>query len=127
MPASAVSLAAGSGTPRRRSVSAIADASEAILISSRSRSSALAAMIDWRRLLWARRSSLNTTPAASSPAATASIGAAEEGEPATAVTRRSRRLFEPAKRTSFLSAKWRKNVRSVRPARSAISATVVWS
>ena len=32
-----------------------------------------------------------------------------------------------AKSTSRLSAKWRKNVRSVRPARAAISAAVAWS
>jgi hypothetical protein len=44
IPASAVRLAAGSLTPHRRSVSAIAEARAASLISSRSRSSAFAAM-----------------------------------------------------------------------------------
>jgi len=48
IPASAVRLAAGSLTPRWRSVAAIAEASVASLISSRSRSSGLALMIAWR-------------------------------------------------------------------------------
>src|SRR6202020_734588 len=45
---SAVRLAAGSSTPRRRRASARAVESDASLISSRSRSSGLAAMMAWR-------------------------------------------------------------------------------
>ena len=48
IPASAVRLAAGSRTPRRRNVSASAADHEASLISSRSRSSAFATMTAWR-------------------------------------------------------------------------------
>ena len=48
IPASAVSVAAGPVAPRRRSASVSAEASDASLISSRSRSSALAAMTVWR-------------------------------------------------------------------------------
>ena len=48
MPASAVRLAAGSATPRWRSASAIAAASDASLISSRSWRSGWAAMTAWR-------------------------------------------------------------------------------
>jgi hypothetical protein len=44
IPASAARLAAGSATPRWRSAPASAEASDASLISSRSRSSAFAAM-----------------------------------------------------------------------------------
>ena len=49
------------------------------------------------------------------------------GASATALTRNSCSAPAPANRTSRLSAKCRKNVRSVSPARSAISATVVCS
>ena len=45
IPPSAANVAAGSGTPRRRSASANAEASVASFISSRSRSSAFAAMM----------------------------------------------------------------------------------
>ena len=56
IPASAASVAAGPVAPRRRSASVSAEASDASLISSRSRSSALAAMTVWRwRALWAAR------------------------------------------------------------------------
>ncbi len=48
IPASAARLAAGSLTPRRRSVPASAEARDASLISSRSCSSAFAAMTAWR-------------------------------------------------------------------------------
>ena len=56
IPASAVRLAAGSVTPRRRNASASAEASDASLISSRSCSSALAAMMAWRCRGSSRRS-----------------------------------------------------------------------
>ena len=48
IPAPALRLAAGSLTPRRRSVSAIAEASDASLINSRSCSSVFAVMMLWR-------------------------------------------------------------------------------
>ena len=56
IPASAARLAAGSVTPRRRSASASAAASDASLISSRSWSSAFAAMTAWRCRAKSRRS-----------------------------------------------------------------------
>ena len=55
IPASAVRLAAGSLTPRRRSVSAVAEASDASLISSRSWSSVFAAMMAARCRAYSRR------------------------------------------------------------------------
>ena len=65
--------------------------------------------------------------AASRAAHTASIGDADPGAFSSAATTLSCSAVEPAKSTSRLSAKYRKNVRAVRPARSAISATVVCS
>ena len=49
------------------------------------------------------------------------------GAPATPATIRSWRRADPPKSTSRLSAKCRKKVRSVSPARAAICAAVVWS
>jgi hypothetical protein len=54
-------------------------------------------------------------------------GVASAGTAARAWTIASWRISPPWNSTSRLSLKWRKKVRSVRPARSAISATVVWS
>jgi len=57
IPTSAARLAAGPLTPRRRNASASAEASDASLINSRSRSSVLAAMTAWRCRALSRRSS----------------------------------------------------------------------
>jgi hypothetical protein len=57
IPASAVRLAAGYLTPRRRNAAASAPASDASLISSRSWSSGFAAMMAWRRREPSRRCS----------------------------------------------------------------------
>ena len=65
--------------------------------------------------------------AVSRAAVTASSGAADSGAAVRLLTRRSRNASVPANSTSRLSAKWRKKVRSVSPARPAISATVVCS
>ena len=125
IPASAVRLAAGSVTPRRRSASASAEASDASLISSRSRSSAFAAMTAWRcrgevaALLEQSAGSLEARPRRRRSAPRRRVRRRRRSPGAPAATP------APPNSTSRLSAKWRKNVRSVRPARSAISATVV--
>ena len=125
-PASAVRLAAGSSTPRSRSASARAVARRAILISSRSVRAAWELTTACRARAKSRRSTNH--PAASSRAAeTTCIGLADAGAAATRPTSRSCSSEEPANSTSRLSAKWRKKVRSVRPARSAMRATVVSS
>ncbi len=58
-------------------------------------------------------------------AVTASIGLASAGAAASASTMCRSSCSDPANSTSRLSAKCRKKVRAVTPARSAISATVV--
>ena len=83
-PTSAASRASGSAPPRSRSPCASASARRAILISSRSRSSALAAMTAWRRRECARLPP-NNPAAASRAAATASSGPALAGAAASAV------------------------------------------
>ena len=65
--------------------------------------------------------------AAASAAATARIGPSAAGATSSASTMRASNISEPANSTSRLSAKCRKNVLLVRPARSAICATVVAS
>ena len=55
------------------------------------------------------------------------MGAASPGVASIAATISASSCSDPAKSTSRLLAKWRKNVRAVNPARSAMSATVVWS
>jgi hypothetical protein len=73
------------------------------------------------RRCWSR------SPAAITAAITASMGAAAAGASATALTMSPCSRPAPPKSTSRLSVKCRKKVRSVSPARSAISATVVFS
>jgi len=79
IPASAVRLAARSLTPRRRNASAIAEASDASLISSRSRSSAFAAMTAWRRPALSRRSGGYQSAADADRRAVQTIGEALAG------------------------------------------------
>ena len=127
IPASAAGSRPGSSTPRRRSASAMAAASEASLISSRSCSSGVGGD---DRLALPRRSRAAPRTSRRRPRARRRPldrrrggGSAGDGASRAAPAERS----APANRTSRLSAKWRKNVRSVSPARAAISATVVWS
>ena len=87
-PASAARLAPGSGTPRRRSAPASAMARFASLISSRSRSSGVAAMMAWRCRARSRRSSSNRATA-SSDAPTASIGGSPAGASSIPLTSQS--------------------------------------
>jgi hypothetical protein len=87
-PASAVRLAAGSLTPRRRSVSASAAASDASLISSRSCSSGVRGD-DGLALPGVVAALLEQGAGGLEAAATASIGAAESGALATVLTRSS--------------------------------------
>ena len=126
IPVSAARVAAGSATPRSCSAAAIAVPTRASLISSRSCRSGCASMMTWRcGAMLARPCS--AFPAASRPAATASSAVAVPGAAATAPTTTSWNASWPENSTSRLSAKCRKNVRSVSPARTAMSATVVWS
>ncbi len=74
-----------------------------------------------------RRASPSRAAPASRPRATASRGVYPVGAPATPDKIRSWRSLEPPNSTSRLSVKCRKKVRSVTPARAAISAAVVWS
>ena len=57
----------------------------------------------------------------------AGSGLVPTGTAATAPVSRSRSCASPPKKTSRLSAKWRKKVRSVKPARAAMSPAVVLS
>lgn len=69
-----------------------------------------------------QRKATTIAAAASRPAATASSGPALSAAATIPATVRSPRRAGPPKSTSLLSAKCRKNVRSVTPARAAISA-----
>ncbi|MEZ0021766.1 hypothetical protein P3T36_004180, partial [Kitasatospora sp. MAP12-15] len=77
----------------------MAEASEASLISSRSWSSLFAVITAWRCWECSRRSPSSAAPA-SSAAATASIGEAPAGAPATAPAKSSCRVPAPANSTS---------------------------
>jgi hypothetical protein len=126
VPVRAARVAAVSSNPRARSAPVMAAARDAPLISSRSLSSRLEAMIRYRSPANSRTSS-NRTAAASSAAPIMASAEADAGAASMAATIRCSSNSEPQNRTSRLSVKYRKNVRLVSPARSAISATVVSS
>ena len=126
VPVRAARVAAVSSNPRARRAPAMAAARDAALISSRSCSSGLEAMIRCRRPANSRTSS-NRTAAASSAAPIMPSAEADAGAASMAATICCSSSSAPQNSTSRLSVKYRKNVRLVSPARSAISATVVSS
>ena len=126
-PDCAASVAASSSTPRAPRASASIVARVASLCSSRSCSAGFWSITDWRRREWGRRSSGKKDAADRRAEATTSIGDVPGGAASTPARNAWASWCCPEKRTSRLSLKWRKKVRSVRPTDWAISAAVVCS
>ena len=123
MAASAVTGLVGS-KPRWRRAAASAAASDASLISSRS---AAPGGVDHAAAARATLPATAKQPADGLEARRRSPRPGRRRRGGETVDEECLEGVAPAKSTSRLSAKWRKNVRSVRPARAAMSATVVWS